>query len=91
MLIEMDVRGDASVRAGMARVMGRTGSIDVLVNNVGINMLASVEETTPAEAATLFDTNVLGVLRVTQAVLPHMRTQRQGLISAARQRARPPR
>lgn len=79
-LIEMDVRNDASVFAGLLEVIKRAGRIDVLVNNAGINMLGAVEETTPAEAAALFDTNVLGVLRVSQAVLPHMRTQRQGRI-----------
>lgn len=79
-LIEMDVRSDASVSAGVLEIINRAGRIDVLVNNAGINMLGAVEETTPAEAAALFDTNVLGVLRTAQAVLPHMRTQRQGRI-----------
>jgi NAD(P)-dependent dehydrogenase (short-subunit alcohol dehydrogenase family) len=79
-LIEMDVRNDASVLAGVLNVMQRTGRIDVLVNNAGINMLGAVEETTPAEAAALFDTNVLGALRLSQAVLPHMRTRGQGRI-----------
>jgi NAD(P)-dependent dehydrogenase (short-subunit alcohol dehydrogenase family) len=79
-LVEMDVRSDASVLAGVLTVIGRAGRVDVLVNNAGVNMTGAVEETTPAEAATLFDTNVLGVLRVSQAVLPHMREQRQGRI-----------
>jgi len=79
-LVEMDVRNDASVLAGVLKVISRAGRVDVLVNNAGINMMGAVEETMPAEAATLFDTNVLGVLRVSQAVLPHMRTQRQGRI-----------
>jgi len=79
-LIEMDVRNDASVLAGVLKAIARSGRIDVLVNNAGINMLGAVEETMPSEAASLFDTNVLGALRVSQAVLPHMRTQRQGRI-----------
>jgi NAD(P)-dependent dehydrogenase (short-subunit alcohol dehydrogenase family) len=79
-LVEMDVRNDASVLAGVLDVIKRAGRIDVLVNNAGFNMVGAVEETTPAEAASLFDTNVLGVLRVSQAVLPHMRAQRQGRI-----------
>jgi NAD(P)-dependent dehydrogenase (short-subunit alcohol dehydrogenase family) len=79
-LVEMDVRSDASVAAGVLTVISRAGQLDVLVNNAGMNMIGAVEETMPAEAASLFDTNVLGVLRVSQAVLPHMREQRQGRI-----------
>lgn len=79
-LVEMDVRSDASVAAGVLAVISRARQVDVLVNNAGVNMMGAVEETTPAEAAALFDTNVLGVLRVSQAVLPHMREQRLGRI-----------
>ncbi|OWQ84773.1 short-chain dehydrogenase/reductase [Roseateles aquatilis] len=79
-LVEMDVRDDASVLVGALKVISRGGHVDVLVNNAGVNLLGSVEETTPKEVATLFDTNLLGVLRVTQAVLPHMREKRQGRI-----------
>ena len=79
-LVEMDVRSDTSVLAGVQTVISRAGRVDVLVNNAGVNMMGAVEETTPAEAAALFETNVLGVLRVSQAVLPHMREQRQGRI-----------
>jgi len=79
-LIEMDVRSDAAVLAGVQQVVQRAGRIDVLVNNAGVNLLGAVEETTPTEAATLFDTNVLGALRVSRAVLPQMRKQRQGRI-----------
>ena len=79
-LIEMDVRNDASVFAGVLNVIKHAGRIDVLVNNAGFNLVGAVEETSVAEAAALIDTNVLGVLRVAQAVLPHMRAQRQGRI-----------
>ena len=52
-LVEMDVRDDASVLAGVLDVIKRAGRIDVLVNNAGFNMVGAVEETTPAEAASL--------------------------------------
>jgi len=78
--IEMDVRGDASVQRAIEFVIHQAGSIDVLVNNAGMSLIGAVEETTPGEAASLFDTNVLGILRTTRAVLPHMRAQRQGRI-----------
>lgn len=79
-LIEMDVRDDASVQRGIKFVIGQTGRIDVLVNNAGMNLIGAVEETTTSEAASLFDTNVLGMLRTSQAVIPHMRAQRHGRI-----------
>ena len=50
------------------------------LNSAGGTLLGAVEETSVAEAQALFDTNVFGTLRVTQAVLPHMRRQRSGRI-----------
>lgn len=79
-LVEMDVRNDDSVCKAIAEIVGRTGRIDVLVNNAGMNMLGAVEETQIAEAMTLFDTNFFGAIRTIQAVLPHMREQRSGRI-----------
>lgn len=79
-LVEMDVRNDASVQRGIQSIIALTGRIDVFVNSAGINMIGSIEETTMAEATSLFDTNVFGILRTTQAVLPHMRAQRYGRI-----------
>ncbi|MEX3945870.1 oxidoreductase [Paraburkholderia sp. BR10937] len=79
-LVEMDVRDDASVKAGIQSVIERAGRIDVLVNNAGTSLIGAVEETSTAEALSLFDTNVLSILRTTQVVLPHMREQRGGRI-----------
>ena len=79
-LVEMEIRDDASVKRGIQSVIDRSGRIDVLVNNAGAGMVGAVEETAIAEAASLFDTNVLSILRTTQAVLPHMREQAQGRI-----------
>lgn len=80
LLVEMDVRDEASVQSGIRSIIGQTTRIDVLVNNAGVTMIGAVEETAITEAATLFDTNVLGILRTTQGVLPHMRAQRRGRI-----------
>ncbi len=76
----MDIRDDASVQRGIFMIIGQAGCIDVLVNNAGMTMIGAVEETTTSEAASLFDTNVFGILRTTQAVLPHMRTNGRGRI-----------
>lgn len=78
--IEMDVRDERSVQLGIEFVIDRTTRIDVLVNNAGMMMTGAVEETTTAEASALFDTNVLGMLRTSRAVLPLMRSQRRGRI-----------
>ena len=79
-LIEMDVRSESSVRRAILFVIGRTGRIDVLVNNAGVSLIGAVEETAIAEAVSLFETNLFGVLRAIQAVLPHMRAQGSGRI-----------
>ena len=79
-LIEMDVREPLSVSYGVQKIFDQVNRIDVLVNNAGTNLIGAVEETTPLEAASVFDTNVFGILRTTQAVLPHMRRQREGRI-----------
>ena len=78
--VEMDVCVDASIRAGIYSIIGRANRIDVLVNNAGFLISGSVEETSLTEATALFDTNVLGILRTTKAVLPHMRAQGSGRI-----------
>lgn len=79
-LIEMDVRNDASVQRGIQFVVDRAKRIDVLVNNAGMGMVGAAEETSITEGMAMFDTNVFGILRTTQAVLPHMRSQRYGRI-----------
>ncbi|TCV97751.1 short subunit dehydrogenase [Luteibacter rhizovicinus] len=79
-LLEMDIGDDASVQFAIQSIIDRAKRIDVLVNNAGTSLIGAVEETAITEAASLFDTNVFGMLRTMQAVLPHMRTQRHGRI-----------
>lgn len=78
--VEMDVCNEISVQKGIQTIIDRAKRIDVFVNNAGFMMLGSVEETSVDETASLFDTNVLGILRTTKAVLPHMRAQGSGRI-----------
>ena len=79
-LIALDIRDEASVRAGVQGVLQKEGRLDALVNNAGLALTGSIEETTIEQASDLFDTNVLGLVRVTQAVLPAMRQQKSGRI-----------
>jgi NADP-dependent 3-hydroxy acid dehydrogenase YdfG len=78
--VELDVSDDASVEAGVKEVLAEAGTIDVLVNNAGIASVGVTEAFTTDQAKVIFDTNVIGLLRVTRAVLPSMRQNRDGLI-----------
>src|SRR6266446_5149742 len=78
--VELDVSDDTSVEAGVKTVLTEAGKIDVLVNNAGIASAGVTEAFTTEQAKAIFDTNVIGLLRVTRAVLPSMRRQRDGLI-----------
>ncbi|MGC5833502.1 oxidoreductase, partial [Ralstonia pseudosolanacearum] len=79
-LIEMDIRDEASIERGIQTIIAQAKRIDVLVNSAGVTLLGATEETSIAEAQTLFDTNLFGLLRVIKAVLPHMREQHSGRI-----------
>jgi NAD(P)-dependent dehydrogenase (short-subunit alcohol dehydrogenase family) len=78
--LTMDVDDDRSVAAGVDEVWRREGRIDVVVNCAGYGVAGPIEDTPLALAQAQFDTNVFGVLRVCQRVLPMMRRQRAGLI-----------
>src|SRR5260370_40209950 len=78
--VELDVSDDASVEAGVKKVLAQAGKIDVLVNHAGIASVGVTEAFTAEQVKVMFDTNVIGLLRVTRAVLPSMRQKRDGLI-----------
>ncbi|MFE0474853.1 SDR family NAD(P)-dependent oxidoreductase [Streptomyces sp. NPDC058947] len=76
--VALDVTDNDSIPTAVATAVDRFGTIDVLVNNAGRGLLGALEEITDAEARSLFDLNVFGLINVTRAVLPHMRRQRSG-------------
>jgi short-subunit dehydrogenase len=75
-----DVTSDGSVEAAVKEVITKAGRIDLLVNNAGIGLVGGAEESSLAQAKSLFDVNLFGVMRTTKAVLPVMRRQRVGRI-----------
>lgn len=79
-MLTCDVTDDSSVANLVDEVLARAGRIDLLVNNAGVGLLGGAEESSTAQAQALFDVNVFGVLRVTNAVLPAMRRQGTGRI-----------
>ncbi|HEY9100628.1 oxidoreductase [Chitinimonas sp.] len=79
-MLNCDVTDDASVQSMMAEVLHQAGRIDLLVNNAGVGLLGGAEESSTQQAQALFNVNVFGVIRVSNAVLPLMRQQGQGRI-----------
>jgi NAD(P)-dependent dehydrogenase (short-subunit alcohol dehydrogenase family) len=78
--LDLDVASDASVHAAVGQVIERSGRIDVLVNNAGLGAAGAAEESSVAQDQRVFDVNVFGVIRMTKAVLPHMRARGSGRI-----------
>jgi NAD(P)-dependent dehydrogenase (short-subunit alcohol dehydrogenase family) len=78
--LEMDVCDDTSVQTAVATVYQMAGAIDVLINNAGLVYPGAVEDLRMEDWRRQFETNFFGVIRVTQAVLPHMRERRKGRI-----------
>src|SRR5437667_2090471 len=80
-MLSLDVTSDESVEAAVEDVMRLDGRIDLLVNNAGFGVApAGAEESSLDQARSIFETNFFGVVRMTRAVVPHMRRQGNGRI-----------
>ncbi len=78
--LKLDVTDDAQIKVAAKAAEDKFGRIDVLVNNAGYGYLAAIEEGEAHEVRAMFDTNVFGLVAMTQAVLPGMRARRSGCI-----------
>ena len=80
-ILPLDVTSDESVEAVVKEVMRLDGRVDLLVNNAGFSVApAGAEESSMEQAWSIFDTNFFGIVRMTRAVVPHMRHQGGGRI-----------
>lgn len=78
--VPLDVQDTASIQKAVEHVIAHDGKIDVLVNNAGFGLLATLEEGTDEEIFQQFDVNVFGLIKMTREVLPHMRAAGNGVI-----------
>ncbi|HZC50037.1 MAG TPA: SDR family oxidoreductase [Nitrososphaeraceae archaeon] len=79
-VLKLDVTNDKSVKEAMEKIVNEQETIDVLVNNAGYALVGALEELSIEEFKEQFETNVFGVIRVVQEILPIMRKQRHGTI-----------
>lgn len=79
-LIALDVRNADSIQAAVAKIIGISGRLDVVINNAGVGITGPLEEIPMNEIKNNFETNFFGPIEVMKAVLPQMRSQQSGLI-----------
>src|SRR5216117_857779 len=80
-MLSLDVTSDESVAAAVNALLRSEGRVDLLVNNAGFSVApAGAEESSIEQARAIFETNFFGIVRMTRAVVPHMRRQGAGRI-----------
>lgn len=79
-VLHLDVRDRSAAQATVSHAVDTLGRIDVLVNNAGYGLIGAIEEATEEDARVIIDTNLLGPLWLSQAVIPVMRRQGSGHI-----------
>src|SRR6059058_4974701 len=80
-MLSLDVTSDESVAAAVNALLRSEGRVDLLVNNAGFSVApAGAEESSIEQARAIFETNFFGIVRMTRAVVPHMRRQESGRI-----------
>lgn len=79
-ITKLDVTDDVSINNALQAILSETGRIDVLVNNAGYVLDGAFEDLSMNEIKSQYETNVFGLIRTTQAILPTMRKQKSGII-----------
>jgi clavulanate-9-aldehyde reductase len=79
LVLELDVSDEAACRDAVARTVAELGALDILVNNAGVMLLGSVEGADTEDWRRMMGTNVLGLMYLTHAALPHL-LQRRGVL-----------
>jgi NAD(P)-dependent dehydrogenase (short-subunit alcohol dehydrogenase family) len=79
-IVQLDVTNNQSVSNAIQTIVSETSRIDILVNNAGYGLVGAFEDLSIDEIKNLYETNLFGLVRVTQAVLPIMREQKSGII-----------
>ena len=79
-LLAVDVKDPSSIQEAVNKIISKYGVIDVLINNAGVGITGPLEELPEHEIKSNFETNFFGPIAVMKVVLPHMRTQKSGLI-----------
>lgn len=79
-IIQLDVTDDNSVSLAVRDIITKSGRVDILVNNAGFGITGAFEDLTVDEIKQQFETNFFGLIRVTQEVIPFMRSRHHGVI-----------
>ena len=79
-VVTMDVDDNESVVRAMGTIVEKTGRLDAVINCAGFGIAGAIEETSDQEARAIFETNLLGILRVCRAAIPTMRSQGAGIL-----------
>ncbi len=79
-VVQLDVTDENSIKSAIQSILSETGRIDLLVNNAGYGLTGALEDIGIDEIKAQYETNLYGVIRVTQEVLPIMRKQGSGRI-----------
>ncbi len=79
-ILEVDLTSDEEVKKAVNQIIEKEGRINVLINNAGFGVIAPIDDTPVKQVKEIFEINFFAVVRMIQAVLPHMRAEKSGLI-----------